>query len=395
MDCVTVTLNEKLTAGPAENNVSKLGKIAELIERQGINLEEIGAIKRVSVYPSLPKNVDGDAEVHDLPGIQFSPSWEAGPQWPVIQPGPAVKMPKPAVRRVAATSSKVCVVLPDMQIGYYRDQFDNLVGTHDEVAISLAVELCRRLQPDKIVMHGDNLDLPEMGKYRLSPAFGRTTQAAIDYATVMVARLRAAAPGAEISWIAGNHEERLVNYLLDNAQAAFGIKRGAAPESWPVLSVPYLCRFDEYDITYVPGYPAGQVWINEKLRVIHGSKAKSNGSTAHQYLQHEKTSVLYGHVHRREWAEQTREDYDGPKTILAASAGCLARTDGAVPSTKGGIDLDGRPVPVTENWQQGIAVVTYMDGDAPFHLELVPIRNGSMFYRGVLYDGNMADLSDL
>jgi hypothetical protein len=172
----------------------------------------------------------------------------------------------------------------------------------------------------------------------------------------MCAQLRAASPEARIYWLAGNHEERLVNYLIDNAQAAFGLKRGNAPESWPVLSVPFLCRFDEYGVEYVPGYPAGQVWVNQKLRCIHGTKAKSNGSTAHQYLAHEKTSVLYGHVHRREWAEQTREDYDGPKTILAASAGCLARVDGAVPSTKGGIDLDGRPLTVTENWQQGFPI---------------------------------------
>jgi hypothetical protein len=390
-----VTLNDKLNAGPAENNVARLGKIADLLERQGINLDEIGSVKRVSVYQSLTKNEEGEAEVHDLYGIQFSPSWETGPQWPVVQPGPVVKVAKSSVRRIVEIENKRCLILPDMQIGYYRDENDNLVATHDEVAIDLAIRLCADIRPHKIVMHGDNLDLPEMGKYRLSPAFGRTTQAAIDYATTMVARLRAAAPEAEIYWIAGNHEERLVNYMLDNASAAFGLKRGNAPASWPVLSVPFLCRFDEHDIDYVAGYPAGQVWVNQKLRIIHGSKAKSNGSTAHQYLQHEKTSVMYGHVHRREWAEQTREDWDGPKTILAASAGCLARTDGAVPSTKGGIDLDGRPLPVTENWQQGVAVVTYMDGDAPFHLELVPIHNGSMFYRGVLYADNVADLSDL
>ena len=210
----------------------------------------------------------------------------------------------------------------------------------------------------------------------------------------MSAQLRAASPEAKIYWLAGNHEERLVNYLIDNASAAFGLKRGNAPESWPVLSVPFLCRFDEHNIEYVPGYPAGQVWVNQKLRCIHGSKAKSNGSTAHQYLQHEKTSVLYGHVHRREWAEQTREDWDGPKTILAASAGCLARVDGAVPSTKGGIDLDGRPLTVTENWQQGLAVVTYQEGDAPFHLELVPIRDGQMMYRGKQY-GSMANLPNM
>lgn len=374
--------------------LEKLGKLVDLFERQNIDINEVGSIKRVSLYQSLTKNEEGEAEVHDLMGVQFSPAWETGPEWPVIQQGPAHKLPP-----VKATPQKpqdwlTAVILPDMQIGYYRRADGNLEATHDPVAIDLAISLIKQVKPSLIVMHGDNLDLPEMGKYRLSPAFQRTTQAAIDYATTMCAQLRAASPEARIYWLAGNHEERLVNYLIDNAQAAFGLKRGNAPESWPVLSVPFLCRFDEYGVEYVPGYPAGQVWVNQKLRCIHGTKAKSNGSTAHQYLAHEKTSVLYGHVHRREWAEQTREDYDGPKTILAASAGCLARVDGAVPSTKGGIDLDGRPLTVTENWQQGLAVVTYQEGDSPFHLELVPIRDGYMMYRGKQY-GSMANLPNM
>lgn len=365
--------------------LEKLGKLVDLFDRQGIDINEVGQIKRVSVYQSLTKNEEGEAEIHDLMGVQFSPAWETGPQWPVIQQGPAHKLPTRKATPQKPQDWLTAVILPDMQIGFYRRTDGNLEPTHDPVAIDLSIALVKKLNPTKIVMHGDNLDLPEMGKYRLSPAFGQTTQAAIDYATELVARLRDAAPNAEISWLAGNHEERLVNYLLDNAKAAFGLKQGGKPEGWPVLSVPFLCRFDEYGITYHPGYPAGQVWINQKLRCIHGTKAKSNGSTAHQYLAHEKTSVLYGHVHRREWAEQTREDYDGPKTILAASAGCLARVDGAVPSTKGGIDLDGRPLTVTENWQQGLAVVTYQEGDSPFNLELVPIRDGQMMYRGQLW----------
>jgi hypothetical protein len=365
--------------------LEKLGKLVDLFDRQGIDINEVGQIKRVSVYQSLTKNEEGEAEIHDLMGVQFSPAWETGPQWPVIQQGPAHKLPPRKATSEKPQDWLTAVILPDMQIGFYRRTDGNLEPTHDPVAIDLSIALLKKLNPAKIVMHGDNLDLPEMGKYRLSPAFGQTTQAAIDYATELVARLRDAAPNAEISWLAGNHEERLVNYLLDNAKAAFGLKQGGKPEGWPVLSVPFLCRFDEYGITYHPGYPAGQVWINQKLRCIHGTKAKSNGSTAHQYLAHEKTSVLYGHVHRREWAEQTREDYDGPKTILAASAGCLARCDGAVPSTKGGIDLDGRPLTVTENWQQGLAVVTYQEGDSPFNLELVPIRDGQMMYRGQLW----------
>jgi hypothetical protein len=176
-----------------------------------------------------------------------------------------------------------------------------------------------------------------------------------------------------------------VNYVLDNAKAAFGLRKGNTPDDWPVLSVPYLCRFNEYRVRYLAGYPASSFWINQRLRVIHGDKVRSNGSTAHSYLASSKTSVIYGHIHRREWAERSREDWDGAKTIMAASPGTLARTDGAVPSTKGGIDLDGRPLTVVEDWQQGFAVVTYKPGDGDFWYEQVPIHSGRCLWRGTLF----------
>jgi hypothetical protein len=151
------------------------------------------------------------------------------------------------------------------------------------------------------------------------------------------------------------------------------------------MSVPYLCRLDEFEITYLSGYPTGAHWINERLHVIHGDKVASGGSTAHKYLATVKTSVIFGHIHRREWAERTRDDHDGARTILAVSPGCLARTDGAVPSTRGGHDLDGRPLYRSEDWQQGIAVVEYEPGDGNFNLELVPIRDGWARWRGIDY----------
>jgi hypothetical protein len=207
-------------------------------------------------------------------------------------------------------------------------------------------------------------------------------QAAIDRGTLLCAQVRDAAPNAEIIWLAGNHEERIPNYLLDNAAAAFGIRQGNKPTSWPVMSVPFLLRMDEYGVEYRPGYPAAHVWINQRLRVIHGDKVASGGSTAHKYLGAEKTSVIYGHIHRREWAERTRDDWDGARTIMAASPGCLARTDGAVPSTKSGMDFDGRPLYRSEDWQQGVAVVTFEEGDGRFVYEQVAIRDGWAHYRG-------------
>ena len=376
------SLSDDLGTPPAK---ATLGKIAELLNRNNIDVEEVGSIKRVSLYQSLTKNDLGQAEVHDLMGIQFNPKWAEGPEWPVVQPGPSIKLPVRKVIQSNTEGYKVAVILPDMQIGYYRNADGSLEPTHDEEALSISMAIIKKLRPDRIIMVGDNLDFPEFGKYRLSPAYAITTQASIDRATTLCAELRAAAPEAVIDWISGNHEERLVNFILDNAKVSFGLRRGNTPDSWPCLSVPYLCRFNDYGVNYVAGYPAGQVWINQRLKVIHGNKVRSNGSTAHAYLNDSKVSVIYGHIHRREWAERSREDWDGAKTIMAASPGTLDRCDGAVPSTKGGMDLDGRPMTIVEDWQQGLAVVSYEDGEGAFWYEQIPIHNKTAFFRGKVY----------
>ena len=385
-----MSIKEELTAGPS-NPKEVLGKLADLFTRQGIDIDEIGQIQRVSLYQSLTKNEEGEAEIHDLAGVQFkfSPKWESGPEWPVVQQGPAIKLPTPKVTKKKATGFKTCVVPPDIQIGYYRNREGNLEATHDEKALDICIKVVEELQPEVIALVGDNLDLPEMGKYVTYPAYAQTTQASIDRATLFCAQLRAAAPEAKIIWLAGNHEERMPKYLVQNAGAAYGLRKGNTPDSWPVLSVPYLCRMDEFGIEYRPGYPASDYWVNEKLRIIHGDRVKSSGSTAHIYLNNEKTSVIYGHIHRIETAFKTREDFDGPRTIMAASPGCLARIDGAIPSTKGGVDLDGRPLTRHENWQQGLGIVRYEDdGQHRFSYDVIPIYNGWGMYQGKEYQAD-------
>lgn len=371
-------------AQEAETKRQTLGRIADLLERNGIDLDEIGRIQRVSLYQSLTKNEDGDAEIHDLTAVQLSPKWETGPEWPVVQPGPPVKLPP---RKPSKTPSgwPTCVVLPDMQVGYFRGSDGVLEAIHDEQAISIALDIVRDAQPTLVVMVGDNADFAELGKYVTTPAYQMTTQATIDRLTILGFQVREAAPNARIVWLAGNHEERLPKFLLQNASAAFGLRKGNVPDSWPVMSIPYLCRLDESDVEYVPGYPASHIWVTPKLKIIHGDKVASGGSTAHKYLATEKVSVIYGHIHRREWAERTRDDHDGPSTIMAGSPGCLARIDGAVPSTKGGVDLDGRPIQRHEDWQQGLAVIPYNEQTGRFVYEQIAIHHGWAMWRGKEY----------
>ena len=367
----------------------RIGKLADLLERSGIDVDDIGRVDKINVWQGFLKDADGNAQTVDMAGIVLTPAWADGPAWPVVRPAPAVRVPVSKVHPKAVDGWQTAIVLPDMQCGYFRATSGELVATHDETALDIALALIRHHRPSVVVLHGDNADFPELSRYRLSPAYALTTQATIDRLGLLGAQLRAAAgPDARIVWLAGNHEERLPNYIIDNARAAFGLRQANTPESWPVLSMPHLCRMDDHGVEFLPGYPASAFWINERLKVIHGELVASGGSTAHKYLAREKTSVLFGHVHRIEYAERTRDDHDGPRTVMAASSGCLARTDGVVPSTKGGIDLDGRPVVRHEDWQQGVGVVEFEPGDGRFVFHTVPIRNGWARWQGRTWEAS-------
>ena len=362
-----------------------LGTIADLLDSNGIAVEDIGRVHKVNVWQGMYKDKETQqAHTVDMTGIQLSPTWDDGPKWPVVQPAKPCIVRAPSLKNVKRPAGwGVAMTLPDMQMGYFVDGRGELQPTHDEAALDIALQMVRFKRPTLIVLHGDNGDFPELSKYRLSPQFVRTTQATVDRMGLFAAQLRAAA-GDEcvIVWLEGNHEARLPNYLIDNATAAFGLRKANTPESWPVLSVPYLCNLDDHGISYEAGYPANEWWINDRLRVIHGHQVVSNGSTAHKYLSHERVSTVYGHIHRREWAERTRATREGPRTILALSPGCLCRLDGAVPSTKSGRDLDGAPVGNTEDWQQGVAVFTFEEGEGRFVPEQVPILDGWALYHG-------------
>ena len=371
-----------------------MGDIAEMLARKGIDPSEVGSINKVSLYQTVTKNDLGETEVHDLQAIQFSPSWESGPSWPLVTQGPAIKIEKSKTKNAVPKGWHTAVVVPDIQIGYYRKSLDDydLEPIHDESAIAVALGVIQDLNPQQVVLVGDNLDFAEFGKYLTAAPFKQLVQAAIDRATILCSQLRLAAPNAEIVWIAGNHEARLARYIQANAEASFGITRGKTDghrDGWPVMSVPFLCRMDEFDIKYLPGYPESAHYINSNIMVVHGDRVVSNNSTTKKYLDNERISVIYGHIHRNEYAYRTRRTDKGPRTIMAASPGCLCRIDGAVPSVKSGMDEFGRPIlQGAENWQQGLGVVMYQPagvGEEWFNYEPMWIYQGRGIFRGKEY----------
>ena len=371
---------------------AQLGKIADLLERSGIDPEQIAKVSsiKLSEWQGLTKDADGEAVIHDLAGssVILHPSWEEGPAWPVVQPAaPTVIRPaKNLTRRVqVADGHKVAVILPDVQFGFRRNaETDLLDPYHDDRALNVALELVRIVRPDLIVLLGDVVDLAEFSRFEQEPEFAGTTQRELDAAHLFLARLRAEVPDAEIRYLEGNHDRRIARAIVQNAKAALRLRPAyTTPETWPVLSIPSLLRLDDLGIKYVGGYPANLTWINERLACVHGEKVRSNGSTAAAVVDDERVSVIFGHVHRIEQKYKTRRTYEGARFSFAATPGCLCRVDGAVPSTKGSSDPFGNAISRPEDWQQGCSVVTFVEGDGPFAYEQVFINEGRALFRGM------------
>lgn len=360
---------------------SRLAALAEWLEGAGIDLADLpdaGTLERLEggTYQTTIKNADGQPETitNKRASWVISPKWVDGPEWQPAQWGPDVERVKPAKAK-SRKGWRTAVCLPDIQAGFWRTDAGELVPIHDVEAVAAALRFVADAQPDEIVLHGDNLDLPDLSKYRLHPVFAGTAQATIDWATMFAAELRAACPTARIVWLAGNHEARLGNALLDNARAAYGLRQGqSTPESWPVMSVPHLCRLADSGIEYLDGYPANVHYLADgAVQVIHGHY--TGPTAARKYLEQSQVSTVYGHTHHPSLAWKRVQRPDGPTPIFAATGGCLARLDGSVPSTKTGHDgRSGAPIPTAMDWGHGLVVVKYKGTTA--HPIVVPIIDG-------------------
>jgi len=373
-------------------------RLDELLDRAQADPSSVNGFK-IAAWDTTVKNIaTGIPETHRNYGLRLGVTEKMVPAWPVVQPAAPVVINvfdgltghhKQRTRPHTPSQDKVALILPDPQIGYryYMDtqEFDPF---HDTAAIDVALQIAADLQPDLIVWLGDYLDLAPFSHFEQEPAFAQTTQRAVDYGHQTLAKLRMVTPDSKVVVMEGNHDRRMQTMVTKNAMEAFGLRRANELGGWPVLSVPFLLRFEDLEVDYVGAYPAGSYWINQRLKCVHGSIVRSNGSTALAVVKEERASVIFGHIHRIETQYQTSDVFGGGSVRFAHTPGSLCRIDGAVPSVKGSTDLSGRPVARYENWQNGCSVVNYREGDSPFSLESVFIdtfNNYRTVYGGKVY----------
>lgn len=111
--------------------------------------------------------------------------------------------------------------------------------------LKLFIETARRVQPEIIVLNGDIFDLPEFGKYSVDPrewdVVGR-----IKWVHRFLHELREAAPNAQIDFIEGNHEYRLLRHLTEATPAM-----KAVLSDLHQMTVSGLLGLDQFQINYV------------------------------------------------------------------------------------------------------------------------------------------------
>lgn len=120
---------------------------------------------------------------------------------------------------------------------------------HDEECdpfyLRVLCETIKDVNPDVVCLDGDIFDVPEFGKYGVDPrewdVVGRM-EAGLD----IIRQIREAAPEAQIDFIEGNHEARVIRHLLECSPAIKHMLSGLHD-----FDLTKLFRLDEYEVNYV------------------------------------------------------------------------------------------------------------------------------------------------
>lgn len=266
---------------------------------------------------------------------------------------------------------------------------DQQAPFHDPHLDGLFRQWLSDYKPERGILLGDTVDFPDISRHQLDPENTAAVNECIQSGYDLLRGYVESSPGTHWQKLAGNHDERLRNLILDKPKnhALYGLKRPDTPDSpgEDVLGLIHLLRLDELGIDYVDphgGYELGQIVLSPKLAVRHGWLVrKGSGATALATLEHLGYSVIVGHTHRQSVVHETKAEIDGEVRVLTGvEAGCMCRI-------KQTVGEDGRVWPnytVAPDWQQGFCTVEIWD-DGYFNIDTAKYVNGTLMWRDERY----------
>jgi len=196
----------------------------------------------------------------------------------------------------------------------------------DKFAMRVFIDTARRMQPDVIALAGDVLDLYDLSRYAKDPTGFKNVQGEINYVVNGIFKpLREACPNAQIDFFEGNHEWRLVNYLIEQAPGLAGLE---------CLEWGKLFHLDDFEINLIARKAFRKTVIKSRSRfenykiyganallVTHGTATGSNPAKAE--LDRWGLNGISGHLHKP-------SSFTGGSGLTGVkhwnSIGCMART---------------------------------------------------------------------
>lgn len=237
----------------------------------------------------------------------------------------------------------------------------------------------KEFKPDKVILAGDVADNYTLSSYRSHPeemATSFNTELRMIRTKILLPLRLAVRQCCEISYLPGNHEDRLNRYLMDRAPELWDLRWRGDTQRPRVLTFPWLLDLEALDIKWVGG-GREVLALNKHLLVTHGSIArKHSGWSARQAMQDFKTSIVVGHCHR---LGIFYEYGYGSRMWKGAENGHLCDVERVV-------DAGAVNNKQTYNWHMGFSVV-YLYPNQMFHLEQAVIIHDRVYYGGKVYSG--------
>lgn len=238
----------------------------------------------------------------------------------------------------------------------------------NEKAIHALCAFIREFRPNFFHINGDFVNFSSVSKYDQDPHFVTGLRSEVKACRELLDRIvkvvRSSNPKVKIYWEEGNHETRLIKYLLRNASQLANLEI----DDEDIVSIPHIFKLKKLGITWIP---AGvKLHIQKELIVEHGDKVKKRaGDTAKFMLDDRNVSGVSGHTHRL--AVHYRKTYR--KLDFWIETGCLCNL---------------HPTPsyvASPDWQNGFAIGIYDPSTKIMHPMAIPILNDTFMYGGKLY----------
>jgi hypothetical protein len=152
-------------------------------------------------------------------------------------------------------------------------------GLHcDPFFLRVFLDTAHRVQPEKIVLNGDIIDAAEFSKHTQDPRQFKVLEE-IHWLHRLLADIRVACPNAEVSYVAGNHEARLLRHLGEQTPAMKVVLSDLHG-----FTVSKLLGIDRFEVNYIDRGDL-TAWTERDL----AAQLRKNYVTLHD------NSMLFGH----------------------------------------------------------------------------------------------------